>query len=128
MIATRVTLSAETVIATVRRTEGGLAVIHTAHQVCPELHPVRVLQHTICTCAKYTVYVETFALLNFPEWRILKKFAFLFSRVELNNIHPQHVNKHFRELNFRKCLVIHEICESLNVYGMGINTYSIIYV
>ena len=50
MIATRVTLSVETVIATVRRTEGGLAAIHTAHQVCP----VCVLQHTIlCTCLNY---------------------------------------------------------------------------
>ena len=49
MIATRVTLSAETVIATVRRTEGGLALIHTAHQV----RPVCVLQHTICTCVNY---------------------------------------------------------------------------
>ena len=60
-----------------------------------------------------TVYVETFARLNFCEWKILKKFAFLFSRVELNNIRPQRVNKHFRELNFRECLVIREIRESL---------------
>ena len=60
-----------------------------------------------------TVYVGTFARLNFREWRILKKFAFLFSRVELNNIRPQRVNKHFRKLNFRECLVIREIRESL---------------
>ena len=60
-----------------------------------------------------TVYVETFARLNFREWRILKKFAFLFSRVELTNIRPQRVNRHFRELNFRDCLVIREIRESL---------------
>ena len=64
---------------------------------------------------KSTVYIETFARLNFCEWRILKKFAFLFSRVELTNIRPQRVNRHFRELNFRDCLVIREIRESLTV-------------
>ena len=54
-----------------------------------------------------------------------EKIAFLFSRMDLNNLSHQRLNKHFCELNFRECLVIREIRGSLIMHAK-VSTYTVL--